>query len=76
MANYSYSHLEITRSHTAGEKGNQPGNTPEQLASLWSQYTVQSGALSGLAIGGGVRYVGPSYIDSQNQRRHPPLHAV
>lgn len=71
MANYSYSHLEITRSNTADEKGNQPGNTPEQLASLWSQYTVQSGALSGLAIGGGVRYVGPSYIDSQNSEGIP-----
>ena len=71
MANYSYSRLEITRSNTADEKGNQPGNTPEQLASLWSQYTVQSGALAGLAIGGGVRYVGPSYIDSQNSEGIP-----
>lgn len=71
IANYSYSHLEITRSNTADEKGNQPGNTPEQLASLWSQYTVQSGALSGLAIGGGVRYVGPSYIDAQNSESIP-----
>ncbi|WP_405126291.1 TonB-dependent siderophore receptor [Pseudomonas marginalis] len=71
MANYSYSHLEITRSNTADEKGNQPGNTPEQLASLWSQYTIQGGALSGLAIGGGVRYVGKSYIDSQNSEGIP-----
>lgn len=71
IANYSYAHLEITRSNTAGEKGHQPGNTPEQLASLWSQYTVQGGALSGLAIGGGVRYVGPSYIDSQNSEGIP-----
>lgn len=71
MANYSYSQLEITRSNTADEKGNRPGNTPEQMASLWSQYTIQSGALSGLALGGGVRYVGSSYIDAQNSEGIP-----
>lgn len=71
VANYSYSHLEITRSNSANEKGNHPANSPEQLASLWSQYTVKGGPLSGLAIGAGVRYVGASYIDSQNSESIP-----
>ena len=31
------------------------------MASLWSDYTVPSGALAGLNIGAGVRYMGSTY---------------
>ncbi len=31
---------------------------PKHLASLWAIYTFHSGALNGLSLGGGVRYVG------------------
>lgn len=35
---------------------------PDWIASLWGDYTFQSGALAGLGIATGVRYNGSSYI--------------
>ncbi len=35
---------------------------PDWIASLWGDYTFQSGALNGLGIATGVRYNGSSYI--------------
>lgn len=43
-----------------------PTNTPRQLTSGWADYTIQSGALTGLGFGGGVRYVGSSFADNAN----------
>ena len=39
-------------------RGRAVDGIPEHLASLWAIYTVQSGMLEGLSLGGGVRYVG------------------
>lgn len=46
--------------------GTTPTNTPERLASLWTDYTIKAGPLTGLGFGGGVRYVGPSFADQAN----------
>jgi iron complex outermembrane receptor protein len=70
IANYNYSHVEITKS-TAGDEGNRPANTPAVLASLWAQYTLHQGPLDGLGIGGGVRYVGASYVDNEHSDTIP-----
>jgi iron complex outermembrane recepter protein len=43
-----------------------PTNTPSELASLWSDYTIKSGQLTGLGFGAGVRYNGISYADTAN----------
>jgi iron complex outermembrane receptor protein len=40
------------------------------MFSLWADYEVQSGALEGLGIGAGVRYVGSSFGDNV----HTPLY--
>lgn len=39
---------------------------PEQFASLWGDYTIQSGPFAGLGFGLGVRYVGSSWADTLN----------
>lgn len=41
--------------------GVRPTVTPEHMASLWTDYAVLHGALSGLGMGAGVRYVGNTY---------------
>ncbi|MBR0688526.1 TonB-dependent siderophore receptor [Bradyrhizobium manausense] len=46
--------------------GKVPTNTPSQLTSGWADYTIQSGPLTGLGFGGGIRYVGKSYADNVN----------
>ncbi len=43
-----------------------PTNTPSTIASLWGDYTFQSGALAGFGFGAGVRYNGESYADQAN----------
>jgi iron complex outermembrane receptor protein len=46
--------------------GRTPTNTPQQVGSVWADYTFQEGPLRGFGFGGGVRYVGPSFADNAN----------
>ena len=41
-------------------------NTPQQVGSVWADYTFQDGPLRGFGFGGGVRYVGPSFANTAN----------
>lgn len=69
MGSYTYSTVEITKSND-GTEGNDPVNTPGQMASLWADYTLPSGPLSGIGIGAGIRWVGESYDDAANTRKN------
>lgn len=62
-----YSHLDpkVTAS-IAGYAGKNMLNTASDQASLWGKYTWHEGALAGLGIGAGVRYVGETYGDNFN----------
>ncbi len=51
--------------------GNTPIQIPDLTASLWLDYTVQSGALEGVSLGAGVRYVGESWADRANTLKVP-----
>jgi iron complex outermembrane recepter protein len=51
--------------------GKVPEGMPETLASLWADYTIQTGAFKDLGFGAGVRYQGASYADNQNLYRVP-----
>jgi iron complex outermembrane receptor protein len=66
---YSYNDIEITKL-TPETVGNQLNAAPYHMFSLWADYEVQSGALEGLGIGAGVRYVGSSFGDDV----HTPLY--
>jgi len=73
IANYSYTNAKITKLDAASElyisalssmrylrEGFRPNpvGMPKHMASLYANYEFGSGALEGLSIGGGVRYVG------------------
>jgi iron complex outermembrane recepter protein len=60
---YSYNDVKITKL-TAETEGNQLNSSPYHMASLWVDYEVQEGALEGLGLGAGVRYVGSSFGDN------------
>lgn len=60
---YSYNDVKITKL-TTETVGNQLNSTPYHTFSLWADYEVQSGALEGLGMGAGVRYVGSSFGDN------------
>ncbi|XUY28900.1 TonB-dependent siderophore receptor [Agrobacterium sp. rho-8.1] len=64
---YSYNDVEITR-QSPGTVGNQLNSSPYHMFSLWADYEVQSGALEGLGVGAGVRYVGSSFGDDAHTK--------
>ncbi len=76
------SDAEITKSNatlpplvTGGPRRSQVGLTlpqvPEWLASAFVDHRFQNGALAGLGLGGGVRYTGKSWGDTNNTLRIP-----
>ena len=65
VGSYTWYDLTIEEGNPV-EIGNVPTAAPEQFASLWLDYTVPQGALEGVSVGGGVRYVGRSYADTAN----------
>lgn len=79
-ATYTYSDAINTRSNLFGTtldgesepvQGKHPVQIPQQMLSLWADYTVHVGALSGLGLGGGARRVGATYGDDVNSLRVP-----
>jgi iron complex outermembrane recepter protein len=66
IASYTFTDAEITATNVASQVGKRPSLVPEHQASGWLNYTVQSGVMEGLSLGGGIRYVGSSYGDNAN----------
>lgn len=62
--------VEVTKANDA-TRGKWPVAIPNRMASLWADYTFQDGPLSGLGLGGGVRYVGASWGDQGNTFKVP-----
>jgi len=65
IASYAYTDAQITEDNRY-EVGNQLINVPENSASLWTTYEVQTGGLKGLGFGVGLRYVGEREGDLEN----------
>ncbi|PLZ04020.1 TonB-dependent siderophore receptor [Burkholderia sp. WAC0059] len=60
---------------TTSLQGKVPWGIPRNLASAWIDYTLHGGPLRGLGFGGGVRYLGDSY-DESNTIRVPSVTLV
>lgn len=80
IASWTLNKVEVSKDNpnVAGisNKGKTPVRTPEHLASLWSDYTLQGGPLAGLGFGAGVRYTGSTYGDAQNTFKVPDYTVV
>lgn len=74
VASYTYTDAEVTKSNGV-DLGRVPAGVPEHMASLWLDYTVDSGSLEGLKLGGGIRYMGETY-DTTNAYRVPDFTLV
>lgn len=74
LASYTYLDNVNTRSTTA--PGKHPTYVSRHSASAWANYTFHSGALVGLSLGGGVRYVGSSYANADNTMKVSPFTLV
>lgn len=64
VGSYTYTDAEYTTD--TNYKGNTPAQVPKHMASVWGDYTLFDGALSGLTLGTGVRYTGTSKGDPAN----------
>lgn len=62
---YTYLDDKVTESNT-GNKGKRRPGIPEHNASLWANYSFNSGIFSGLGIGMGVRYIDKTEGDELN----------
>jgi outer membrane receptor protein involved in Fe transport len=51
--------------------GNTPNAVARNMASLWTDYTFDQGLITGLQVGGGVRYFGKSWAGVENTLRIP-----
>ncbi|CAB3845243.1 Ferrichrome outer membrane transporter/phage receptor [Achromobacter anxifer] len=54
-------------------KGKTPVGVPSQQASAWARYQLQEGPLAGVGVGGGVRYIGSSYVNEANTLKVPSV---
>ena len=68
---YAYIDSEVTRTTDPTMLGKQIPLQPEHTASLGGDFTLTTGALSGLGFGAGVRYVGDHYGDAANAWQAP-----
>jgi iron complex outermembrane receptor protein len=68
----SYTHLDarITKSND-GVEGNRRGRVPQDVATLWADYTVRSGGLRGLGVGAGARFTGKTPVADTNVHSLP-----
>lgn len=62
---------EITESSVAGQVGRKLPQVPDWLASAFVNHRFSDGALTGLSVGGGVRYTGESFGDTNNSLAIP-----
>jgi iron complex outermembrane recepter protein len=72
VASWTVQNVEVTKSNTAVELGKVPILVPERMASIWMDYTIQNGPLTGFGFGSGVRHVGTTFMDIANQIANEP----
>ncbi|WP_417670515.1 TonB-dependent siderophore receptor [Roseibium sp.] len=69
--------VEVIKDTVAANVGKTPYIVPEIQGSLWLDYafdeTLFNGALNGVSVGGGVRYIGESWADMANTYKVPDV---
>lgn len=70
----SYTNTNIVNSKTTDPTllDKVPPQQPRTAAALWADYTFHTGMLKGFGFNGGIRYVGPTYIDATNTAGQAP----
>jgi iron complex outermembrane receptor protein len=66
IASYTYNSVEVTKTTNPVALGRTQTGVPEQMASVWGDYTIEAGPLAGVGFGAGVRYLGSRYADPAN----------
>ena len=72
IASYSYVDATVEESVRTSEVGKTPERLPQQQASIWANYQMDSG----LGLGAGLRYIGTSQGDGSNSFEVPAVTLV
>lgn len=67
IASASRQDSEITESNDPVVAGNELAQVPKYLASLFVDQRIETGVLAGVGFGGGARYTGESFGDTNNE---------
>lgn len=62
---YAYLDTEVTKSTNPFELGGPLPLAPKHQASAWVDYTFATGALAGLRLGGGIRFIGDFFGETE-----------
>jgi iron complex outermembrane receptor protein len=73
VASYTNYELFVSKDLDPTVVGTVPTSIPRQIASLWTDYTFREGWLDGFGFGGGVRYIGSSFVDTANTLTVPSV---
>ncbi len=65
LLGYAYNKSKFEKADPSHE-GKRPLGVPEHMATLWVSYSIQSGILSGLGLGGGLNYSSDYFYDDLN----------
>ena len=76
IANYNYLDTEIKDHPNPDFVGKSTPQIPEHKASIWLDYDLQQGPLSGLGFGFGVRYQSSTFSDDLNTVENPSISLV
>ncbi|MDC5856995.1 TonB-dependent siderophore receptor [Vibrio europaeus] len=76
QASYTYIDMKVTEALDQNSVGTTPIYVPEHSATLWTNYYVYSGVLSGMRFGGGARYMGEMQMDASNTQGKVPSYTV
>jgi iron complex outermembrane receptor protein len=71
IGNLAFLDSEITKDQDPNQVGKTPAQVADLVGSAWAKYQFFDGALDGLSIGGGVRYIGETYGDNFEQNKVP-----
>ncbi|MGU3401163.1 TonB-dependent siderophore receptor [Brucellaceae bacterium D45D] len=66
IAAFTLLDTKVTEAAVAANIDKRPQAVPDYYSSVWANYTFLGGALEGLSVGGGLRFVGSSYADNAN----------
>ena len=71
ITSYAYTDAEVTEDDNSETEGNRLLGVPENAASLWTTYEIQSGNLQGLGFGAGLFFLGEREGDADNSFQVP-----
>ena len=71
VTHYDLEFTNLTDPALASLRGKTPNQVPETFANAFLDYTIPTGDWRGFGFGGGVRYVGRSFVDNANTQQVP-----